>query len=319
VGVVTADDQTFIGFNEEELKKNIRSKFGVYDHRFKMPILYRPFDARLIYFDPSKLERAREKIMQHMIHKDKNIGLMTTRLTKDEWSILATSHIIAHKAVSRYDIGYLFPLYLYNAPGNNKALNNKQNNHLFVKESQADYNERRENLAPKFRAFLDLKYGHHYEPEEILGYIYAVLHSPTYRRKYAEFLKIDFPRIPFVDDRRTFEKLAAAGWQLAQAHLLKEILDILKVDLTKGSDQVEKPIYAAPQQRLYFNNEQYFSPVPEDVWNFHIGGYQVLDKYLKSRKGRALSLDEKENIINVVKVLRFTIDRMREIDEIWQP
>jgi hypothetical protein len=82
---------------------------------------------------------------------------------------------------------------------------------------------------------------------------------------------------------------------------------------------VEKPVYAAPHQRLYFNAEQYFAPVPEDVWNFHIGGYQVLDKYLKSRKGRELSLDEKENIINIVKVLRFTIDRMQEIDGIWRP
>ena len=91
------------------------------------------------------------------------------------------------------------------------------------------------------------------------------------------------------------------------------------MDLTKGSDKVEKPVYAAPQQRLYVNAEQYFSPVPEDVWDFHIGGYQVLDKYLKSRKGRELSLDEKENIINVVKILRFTIDKMQEIDKIWRP
>jgi len=179
--------------------------------------------------------------------------------------------------------------------------------------------DRVENFAPEFRAFIDRKYGHHYKPEEILGYIYAVLHSPTYRQKYAEFLKIDFPRIPFVDDRRTFEKLAALGRQLVQAHLLKDIPATLKVDVTKGSDVVEKPVYAAAQQRLYFNAEQYFAPVPEDVWNFHIGGYQVLDKYLKSRKGRELSLDEKENIMNVIKVLRFTIDRMQQIDEIWKP
>ena len=184
---------------------------------------------------------------------------------------------------------------------------------------QAQYNVRRENFSPKFRAFLDMKYDHHYEPEEILGYIYAVLHSPTYRHKYAEFLKIDFPRIPFVDDRELFEKLSGLGWQLVQAHLLKDIPETLKVDVTKGSDLVEKPVYAPAQQRLYINAERYFSPVPEDVWNFHIGGHQVLDKYLKSRRGRELSLDEKENIINVVKVMRFTIDRMQEIDAIWKP
>jgi predicted helicase len=160
--------------------------------------------------------------MKQMLHEDKNIGIITTRLTKDDWSILATEYIIGHKAVSRYDIGYLFPLYRYNDTGNKKP-NQNQNNHLFVEELQAQYNERRENFDPKFRVFIDLKYAHHYEPEAILGYIYAVLHSPAYRQKYAEFLKIDFPRIPFVDDRQTFEKLAALGWRLVQAHLLKDI------------------------------------------------------------------------------------------------
>ena len=146
-----------------------------------------------------------------------------------------------------------------------------------------------------------------------------MLHSPTYRQKYAEFLKIDFPRIPFVDDRQTFEKLAALGWRLVQAHLLQDIPARPPVEITRGTGLVEKPTYNALEQRLSINPQQYFAPVPADVWNFHIGGYQVLDKYLKSRKGRELSLDEIENIINVVKVLRFTIDQMQEIDEIWRP
>jgi predicted helicase len=285
-----------------------------------IPLTYRPFDERYTYYTGNSRGfhcRPRGEVMRHML-EGKNIGLMTTRLTKDEWSILATESVIGHKAVSRYDIGYLFPLYRYNALLNKKP-NQNQNNHLFVKEPQAQYNERRENFAPKFRAFMDLKYGHHYEPEEILGYIYALLHSPTYRQKYAGFLKIDFPRIPFADDRRTFEKLAALGWRLVQAHLLKDIPDEPRVEITKGRDLVEKPTYNAPEHRLYINPQQYFAPVPADVWNFHIGGYQVLDKYLKSRKGRELSLDEIENIINVVKVLRFTIDQMQEIDKIWRP
>jgi hypothetical protein len=352
VGIVTARDNLTIQFTKEEVKKVIkdfsalkpeeaRQKYdlgkdtrdwqvnlaqedlknsGLKDDKI-VPLTYRPFDFRYTYYTGKSRGfhcRPRGEVMRHMMHKEENIGLMTTRLTKDEWSVLATSHIITHKAVSRYDIGYLFPLYLYNNPGSNNPKHNP-NNHLFVEEIQAQYGVRRENLAPKFRAFLDLKYGHHYEPEEILGYIYAVLHSPTYRRKYAEFLKIDFPRIPFVDDRQLFEKLSGLGGELVQAHLLKEIPETLQVDLTKGSDMVEKPVYGAALERLYFNAEQYFWPVPADVWNFHIGGYQVLDKYLKSRKGRELSLDEKENIMNVIKVLRFTIDGMHEIDEIWKP
>jgi predicted helicase len=283
-----------------------------------LPVTYRPFDMRYILYDDSVVWRTVKQIMCNMFNRKDNIAIMTTRLTKDEWSILATDHMIAHKAVSRYDISYLFPLYLYNTPRNQES-NKNPNNHLFAGEPQAPYQERRENFAPNFRAFIDQQYGHHYEPEEILGYIYAVLHSPSYRRKFAEFLKIDFPRIPFVDDREIFEKLSLSGRELVKAHLLKDIPATLKVEITKGSDQVDKRVYAAPHQRLYVNAEQYFTPVPEDVWNFHIGGYQVLDKYLKSRKGRELSLDEKENIINVIKVLRFTIDRMQEIDDIWRP
>jgi predicted helicase len=351
VGMTTAHDEfvvdyekqpllkRFISFRDSERSKELYKLFSVrektgwdilkaWDNFQKyndnnignkiLPVTYRPFDMRYILYDDSIVWRTVKQIMSNMFNKESNIAIITTRLTKDEWSILATDHIITHKAVSRYDISYLFPLYIYNTP-RDKEPNKNPNNHLFAQELQAPYNARRENFSPKFRAFIDQKYGHHYEPEEILGYIYAVLHSPTYRQKYAEFLKIDFPRIPFTDDRETFEKLSALGWQLAQAHLLQDIPATLKVEITKGSDQVEKPVYAAPQQRLYFNNEQYFAPVPEDVWNFHIGGYQVLDKYLKSRKGRELSLDEKENIIKVIKALCFTIGQMQEIEDIWRP
>ncbi|MDP3183023.1 MAG: type ISP restriction/modification enzyme [Desulfobaccales bacterium] len=325
-GIVTTHDEFAISFDKEEAIRKVkqlldtkietearklftlcsqnqwnyeRAKIQLANGKWKTEtaeILYRPFDKRWTVFNSNVAVHRRERVMRHMLAGE-NVGIITTRLTKDDWSALATDQICAHKSGSRYDISYLFPLYLYLFKGK----------------------ERIENIAPAFRQFIDKKYGHHYEPEEILGYIYAVLHSPTYRRKYAEFLKIDFPRIPFVDDHTTFEKLAALGRQLVQAHLLKDIPATLKVEVTKGSDAVEKPVYAAPQQRLYFNAEQYFAPVPEDVWNFHIGGYQVLDKYLKSRKGRELSLDEKENIMNVIKVLRFTIDRMQEIDEIWRP
>jgi hypothetical protein len=352
VGVVTARDDLTIQFTPDEVRKTVRdfSALPVEEARLKyhlgkdvrdwkvqlaqedlknsglkdnniVPITYRPFDMRYTYYTGNSRGfhcMPRGEVMRHMLHEKNNIALMTTRLTKDDWSILATENIIGHKAVSRYDIGYLFPLYRYNATENNKP-NQNQNNHLFVEELQAQYNERRENFAPQFRAFIDLKYGHHYDPEEILGYIYAVLHSPAYRQKYAEFLKIDFPRIPFVDDRQTFEKLSALGWRLVQAHLLKDIPAQPRVEITRGRGLVDQPAFNAPEQRLYINPQQYFAPVPADVWNFHIGGYQVLNKYLKSRKGRQLSLDEIENIINVVKVLRFTIDQMQVIDTTWQP
>jgi predicted helicase len=314
VGIVTADDGTLIGFTEQELKRQIEKKFSIYEQNKKKQIYYHPFDSRFIYFDTEKIERAREKVMHHML-AGKNVGIITTRLTKDAWSALATDSIIAHKSGSRYDISYLFPLYLYPPSEGQK----KPKSGWFEEDDAFQGQERVENLSKEFRGFVDKKYRHHYSPEEILGYIYAVLHSPTYRATYHEFLKIDFPRIPFVDNQETFETLSKLGWALLQAHVLKTIPAEPKVDVTKGSFVVEKPVYEDKQQGLYINTEQYFSPVPRDVWEFQIGGYQVLDKYLKSRKGRTLILDEIEHIQNVVQILTFTIQQMQKIDECWQP
>lgn len=190
---------------------------------------------------------------------------------------------------------------------------------MLEKDDLFEHKERIENFSQQFRAFINANYQHLYSPEEILGYIYAVIHSPAYRQKYLDFLKTDFPRIPFVDDRTAFEMLSQLGWELLQAHLLKSIPDTLKVDVTAGDFKIENPRYDPQCERLHINRQQYFRPVPADVWSFHIGGYQVLDKYLKSRKGRTLSLDEIENVQNIVNVLRFTIAQMERIDECWKP
>jgi len=306
-----------VEFAQKDLKESGLSESNVIE------VAYRPFDMRFTYYTGHSrgiMCMPRNEVMQHLTRDNLAlcIGRQSITTGSKEYDTVSINNKPVDLNFYRRGGEAVFPLYLYNFPGDKKS-NKNQNNHLFVNEPQAQYNERRENFAPKFRAFIDRKYAHHYEPEEILGYIYAVLHSPTYRRKYAEFLKIDFPRIPLVADRKTFETLTALGWGLVQAHLLKDIPGQPQVEVTKGSDLVEKPIYNATEQRLYINPKQYFAPVPEDVWNFHIGGYQVLDKYLKSRQGRELSLDEKENIINVVKVLRFTIDQMQEIDATWQP
>ena len=220
-----------------------------------------------------------------------------------------------HHTVSLKEVNYLFPLYLYPPPEGRE----KSKRGLFEDIDPFQGKERIENLSPKFRAFIDAKYKHHYSPEEILGYIYAVLHNPTYRETYLDFLKIDFPRIPFVNQGKTFEALSALGCELMQAHLLKTIPNALTVDVIAGDFEVEKPGYDPQHERLHINKTQYFSPVPAEVWAFDIGGYQVLDKYLKSRKGRTLSLDEIENVQNVVNVLRFTIDQMQKIDACWKP
>lgn len=279
-------------------------------------VLYRPFDSRYIVYSTA-LRRSFYEVMKHLLDKD-NIALTLPRQIALETyqHVLCTDKIAEVCSVSSEtkENHYVFPLYQY------KVLNEGiPTASLFEEADPFGGKDRIENFTPTFRKFIDDKYGKYYSPEQIIGYIYAVLHSPTYRSKYIEFLKIDFPRIPFADDTKIFEDLSKLGWQLMQAHLLKEVPVTSRVDITKGSGLVEKMVYDESEQRLYISKGQYFSPVPKDVWEFRIGNYQVLDKYLKSRKGRKLTLDEIENIQDVVKVLTFTITRMQKIDEIWKP
>jgi predicted helicase len=177
----------------------------------------------------------------------------------------------------------------------------------------------RENLSSDFRAFLDARYEHHYAPEEIFGYIYAVLHAPTYRARYAEFLRIDFPRVPFPEAADDFEALSELGWALVQAHLLRELPRRgLAAYHGKGDHTVEAVRHSPQEQAVHINKTQCFRPVPAEVWAFHIGGYRVLDKYLKSRKGRTLSLDEIDHVGRIADSLAFTIEQMAAIDAAYR-
>ncbi len=292
VGVVTAADAVFIGFKEIELKNQISSMFNTFDRDVVQSIAYRPFDTRLIYYDTEKLERPREAVMRHF--NQPNIGLITTRITKDKDTVFCTAHAIAHKSASAYDISYVFPLHLTDEA-------------------------RRENLSPDIRTFIDSRYEHHYTPEEILGYIYAVLHASAYRTRYAELLRIDFPRVPFPEAADDFETLSGLGWALVQAHLLRELLRRgLAVYHGKGDHTIESVRYSPREQAIHINKTQHFKPVPQAVWEFRIGGYQVLDKYLKSRKGRVLSLDEINHVGAVADSLAFTVEQMAAIDAAYR-
>jgi len=163
-------------------------------------------------------------------------------------------------------------------------------------------------------------------PDEIFYYIYAVLHSPTFREKYPEFLKMDFPRIPFIADLTGFKNLSGIGKELANAHLLKNKFQTQEYSHLgklkgEGDNIVIKPNFRTEKTeneiryKLYINKKQYFETVPVNVFNFQIGGYQVLDKYIKDRKNRTLTHDEIDNIENIVKVLTFTIKQKELIDK----
>ncbi len=291
-------------------------------------VTYRPFDERWTIWNSSVAVHLRERANNHLLAD--NIALLTSRATKGETfahSLVTDKPTEAISLSSKTsNNAYVFPLYLYPPPeGSRKP---KAMDDLFG----ADHDpfagkDRIENIAPAFRRWLEARYGvespssegeGHITPEAILGYIYAVLHAPTYRRIYADFLRTDFPRIPFPEKRADFDALSALGQELVQAHLMKAVPKRgLGAYTGKGSDSVGKPRYDATTQRLHINDDKHFANVPSAVWDFTIGGYQVIDKYLKSRKGRTLSLDEQENVENIVNVLDFTIAQMGRIDAVY--
>ncbi len=180
------------------------------------------------------------------------------------------------------------------------------------------------NFTTSFLDYLKNKYKTEFSPEQILGYIYAILHSQTYRTKYAEFLKSDFPRIPFLEISPKFETLAKLGEELIEKHLMKkqfsfkELSELGNYPIT-GDNIVVKPEFKIIKteykihKRLYINKTQYFETVTEEIYNFYIGGYQVLDKYLKDRKGRSIA-DELFHIVEIIKTIHFTIEQMKKIE-----
>ena len=152
-------------------------------------------------------------------------------------------------------------------------------------------------------------------PQDLFDYIYAVLHCPSYRERYKEFLKIDFPRIPYPTDWEKFRDLAEKGEELRQLHLMEDLPNSTGVSFPQaGTLQVD--CYRWEQNRAYINNEQYFEGVPESAWNFYIGGYQPAQKWLKDRKGMTLSFEDVKHYQRIIYVLQQTERMMKEIDEL---
>ncbi|HVZ17626.1 MAG TPA: type ISP restriction/modification enzyme [Terriglobales bacterium] len=255
---------------------------------------YRPFDIRWCLYGSYVMDRPRSELAENVAGRH-NLLLLCPRQTKNDWAVAVTDQVPDHKSVSDYDTGYVFPLWQYGS------------------------NERTENFSSNFRTFLDARYDYRYTPEQVFAYIYAVLHVPAYRMRYAEFLRIDFPRIPLPENKSDFDVLSALGWDLVQAHLLKKLPPLKLAELEgKGNDTVDAVRYSPQEQTVWFNTTQSFKPVPQDVWEFHIGGYQVLEKYLKSRKGRELSLAEVEHVGDIARSLAFTIAQMAKIDTAYK-
>ncbi len=176
-----------------------------------------------------------------------------------------------------------------------------------------------ENFTPEFRGFIDKHYNHSFEPLEILGYIYALLYSPNYRKRYEDFLKADYPKILFTKNKDLFRALSLLGIELIGLHVLNQeslnySFEKLK-DATIGDSRykeahernpiIKKPSYNEPEQRLYINHSAYFVGVSQEIYDYRIGGYCVLDKYLKSHKNEHCDFD---HVTNIIKVIARTIE-----------
>lgn len=293
--------------------------------------LWQPFDLRYLFYHHSLVRWPVYAVMHHML-AGRNLGLCTTRSIEigRGWEhVLCTSNLIQHHTVSNKEVNYLFPLFLYED----------------TKDKLLRDAPRRPNIAPRFidtiAQRLDLAFNtdpahnkqNSFCAEDVLYYIYSVFHSPTYRSRYAEYLKMDFPRVPLTSDAELFCRLRLLGADLVALHLLEDDYEAaswntsqpkgrspLKTFITrltgKDNTEVAKGYPKYKDGSIWINPSAYFEGAREEVWNFHIGGYQVCEKWLKDRRGRTLSDEDISHYQRVVVALNETIRLMGEIDAV---
>lgn len=278
------------GWTTKKAKESLKEEY------YKCKILYRPFDIRHTIIQNNSggfIGRSRYNTAKHFVKE--NLGFVTVKQqsTFQFQHILVTKFMIESGAISLQtkEWGYVFPLYLYSDDGT-KTPNLDQ-----------EIVDKIEDIVGKTT------------PENIFDYIYAVLHSPKYREKYKEFLKIDFPRVPYPRDKDSFKKLVKIGKELRELHLMESPkLDKNNISFpVSGTKEVTKVDYK--DNKVYINDEQYFGNVPETAWNFYIGGYQPAQKWLKDRKGRILNSDDIDHYAKIITILMETDRIIKDIDK----
>jgi len=268
---------------------------------FVVPILYRPFDVRYTYYTGRSrgfICRPRYDVMQHMMRK--NVAICVGRAgqvvgLEKPWNIVFCSELMEDFNLFYRGGNVNFPLYLYT----NKS--KKANIHTILCKN------------------LEKTWGRLKSPEEIFYYVYAILYSNVYRAKYADFLKTDFPRVPFTRDYDLVAKMAKLGKRLVDLHLLKsaELGDVTVKFQGSGENRVENLAYSEKDARIYINKTQYFEGIEREAWEYHIGGYRILSKWLKDRKGNNLSLQDIKHYCGIVAAIKKTIELQNEVDELY--
>jgi len=291
-----------------------------------LKIAYRIFDDKwTFYTGKSKGFHCypRNEVMSNFLNTS-NLGLALCKQFKsgnNYQHVFITNKIIESSFVSNKtsEITSVFPLYVYGEseeqllknklvlkPNLNLDIVSKISNKIDTKFFSNHFSEIMEEPA---------KYKRNFSPTNLLDYIYSILFSSKYRNTFVEFLKIDFPRIPYPKDKDTFWKLVALGSQLRELHLMEDSsLKLITQYSESGDNIVEQLVYK--DGNVYINDKQYFANVPEVVWNFHIGGYQPAQKWLKDRKGQALQFEDIKHYQKIIATLQRTSEIMEEIDQI---
>lgn len=355
VGMVSANDELNFSFTEEEQDSKIkellnisesdwRKKYNRYkdsrDWSYKFAIndarknrgeiivsAYKPFDNRYTYFTGTTkglYSFPRLEVMRNLIEGD-NIALIVSRQCVSDWRYVLVSKYASNLNLTgnggRLGSGYVFPLYLYpeDILGEKQPRKINLNEVIWRKiENWVKYEMPNRPMTNNEKIGLlgfdaEPEEPHFLSPEDIFDYIYGVLHSPLYREKYNEFLKMDFPRIPYPKNANEFERYKDCGHKLRELHLMHDVPDCLFPYDVPGSDVVEQVCWSCG--RVYINERQFFDNVPEVAWNMFIGGYQPAQKWLKDRKGRVLSTDEKKHYEKIIYVLTETKHIMDSIDD----
>lgn len=266
---------------------------------------YRLFDKRFIYYDKDLIKRSFYNLLHHMLVENLSLLLSRQQSSFDFQHIIASDSVSDMNAVSMQtrEGNYVFPLYLYPS------------------ESEIGFAvERKANLDETIWRQINDNIGQDALPEDIFDYIYGVLHSPNYREKYKEFLKVDFPRIPYPKNAEEFEHFRTNGHQLRELHLMHNVPQSMVTFPHGGNMTVEALRWEWNKDdgnsgNVWINDTQCFEGVPAVAWEMFIGGYQPAQKWLKDRKGRKLSSDDVEHYRNIITVLCETDRLMKEIDK----
>jgi predicted helicase len=316
VGIVTSKDSVLIAYSKEELTNQVESHYDITSNKSRIQkVDYRTFDKRFIYYDTKLIDRARDKVMKHTLQK--NIVLNTPKQAIKGFNHIFIGNSPCDKnyidSAGQFGAGNAFPLYLYT----------ENNGQQKIEESSERRPNLNTNIVQEIAEKIDLTFTNEKEtskntfaPIDILDYIYAVLHSPTYREKYKEFLKIDFPRVPYPKDKNTFWQLVKLGGEIRQIHLLES--SVVENFITQYSIDGDNVIGKIKYQdgKVYINESQYFANVPEVSWIFYIGGYQPAQKWLKDRKERKLEFDDILHYQKIIVALSETDRLIKEIEKI---